>query len=174
MKKQFTAVAVAGVIIFLWQFLSFSVLSIHGPEMQRTDQQDAILQALQNLPPGQYYLPQAATGEDQAAFMEKAAGKPWAKISYHGSLDTGMAMPMIRSFGADLVAAWLLLWVLLQFRELSVARSVAASLAVGGIAFLTIPYLDSVWFENTSVYHLVDWLVQWSLIGLWLGWWLKR
>jgi hypothetical protein len=174
MKKQFIAVAVTGFILFFWQFLSFAALEIHKPAMQYTDQQDVILEALKDLPPGQYYLPQAAPGEDPAAFMEKAAGKPWAKISYHASLHTGMALPMLRSFGADLVAAWLLVWLLLQFRELSMIRAVTASLAVGGVAFLTIPYLDSVWFENTSVYHFVDWLVQWSLTGLWLGWWLKR
>jgi hypothetical protein len=45
---------------------------------------------------------------------------------------------------------------------------------VGGIGYLTIPYLNSIWFDNNSMGYLIDWLVQWGVVGAWLGWWLTR
>jgi hypothetical protein len=49
-----------------------------------------------------------------------------------------------------------------------------ACVAVGIIGYLTIPYLNSVWFEGSSMGYLVDALVQWGLVGAWLGWWLPK
>ena len=44
---------VGGLILFLWQFLSWTALNLHGREMQHTPKQDAILQSLsQNLEEG--------------------------------------------------------------------------------------------------------------------------
>jgi len=45
---------------------------------------------------------------------------------------------------------------------------------VGLIGYLTIPYLNSIWFETNSIGHLIDAFVSWGLVGIWLGWWLPR
>jgi hypothetical protein len=52
--------------------------------------------------------------------------------------------------------------------------SIQASIAVGIIGYLTIPYLNTIWFETSSMGYLVDALVQWGLVGVWLGWYLPR
>jgi hypothetical protein len=175
MRTRIVAVAVTGTILFLWQFLSFAALDLHGGESGYTDRQDNLLETLAaELKPGNYLLPQATPGEDQQAFLEKAHGRPWARIEYHAALDTGMTLPMIRSFVADLLAAWLLVWLLLQRPAVTIGHAVMTSLAVGGISFLTIPYLDSSWFDNDSAPFLMDWFAQWGAAGLWLGWWLGR
>jgi hypothetical protein len=85
-----------------------------------------------------------------------------------------MGMNMFRGFTVDLVAAFLLTWLLLKFQNLNFGTAIQASIAVGLISYLTIPYLNSIWFEGNTVEHLIDAIGQWGLIGVWLGWWLPR
>lgn len=115
------------------------------------------------------------TPRDQAeAAMKGHVGKPWASVSYHKSFSMDMGMNMVRGFVIDLLAAFLLTWLLLKFEKLNMVTAVQASLFVGLIGYLTISYLNSIWFESNSFGHLVDALVQWGLVGVWLGWWLPR
>ncbi len=178
MKKQLIATLVGGLILFFWQFLSWTMLNVHGAEYQYTANQDKILECLtQNMEEGSYMLPQPAPGsspEEQQAFMKSADGRPWATVIYHKSFSGNMGMNMIRAFSVDLVAVFLLVWLLLKFNNLDFKTALLSSLAVGAIAYLTIPYLNSIWFESNTIGYLVDLVVQWGLLGAWLGWWLTR
>lgn len=178
MKNQLIATLVAGLLLFVWQFLSWSLLSVHADQFQHTDQQDTIMQVLsQHLKEGTYMIPLPKPGssqEEHQAFMENQGGKPWAFVSYHASMSTDMGMNMFRGFAVDLVAAFLLIWLLLKVQNLDFKTALLSSLAVGGIGYLTIPYLNSIWFDNNSMGYLIDWLVQWGVVGAWLGWWLTR
>lgn len=179
MQKKIIGALVAGLILFIWQFLSFGLLSLHGSQMQHTGQQDAILQALADsgLEEGEYFIPQAPPGsssEAQQAEYEKRKGQPWAQIIYHKSLDYSMGMNMFRAFLVDFLTALLLIWILMQFAELNLMRTVYASLAIGLIGYLTINYLDSIWFETNSIPDLLDAVVGWGIVGAWLGWYLPR
>ena len=178
MTKQIVATLVAGIIFFVWQFLSWTMLNIHGSEMQYTDKQDVIMQALsQNLKEGTYMLPglpPGSTSEQQQAFMESSEGKPWASISYHESMNTAMGMNMFRAIVIDLLSAFLLIWLFGKMANPGFQTILLSSLAVGVIGYLTIPYLNSIWFETNSLGHLLDAVAQWGLVGLWLGWFLNR
>ncbi len=178
MKKTIIGTLVAGLILFFWQFFSWSVSSIHSSGMQYTPNQDEIINFLdEKLEEGNYFVPtfDHKTGaEGQKAYMEKYAGKPWAIISYHKSFSTDMAMNMIRGLAIDLMAAFLLCWILMQFAELDFKKTLIASLAIGFIGYLTISYLDSIWFENGSMGYLIDSVASWGIVGIWLGWWLNR
>ena len=178
MKKQLIATLVGGLILFLWQFLSWTVLNVHGAEYQYTANQDTIMTTLaRNLKEGSYMLPQPPKGsssEEQKAFMETSAGKPWASISYHESFEGNMGMNMFRAIVVDLLAVFLLVWLLLKFASLDFKTVLLSSLTVGAIAYLTIPYLNSIWFESNTIGYLVDLVAQWGLLGVWLGWWLTR
>ncbi len=178
MKKQLIASLVGGIILFVWQFLSWSMLNIHGSEMAYTANQDKILENLmQNLEEGSYFLPNLPPGSSSAeeqAYMQNSAGKPWAIVSYHKAMNMSMGMNMFRAFAVDLVAAFLLTWLLLKFANLDLKTALLSSLAVGGISYLTIPYLNSIWFESNSIGYLIDAAAQWGLVGVWLGWWLPR
>ena len=179
MKKQLIATIVGGILLFMWQFLSWSLLPIHQSEFGYTPNQDKIMEALnQNLTEeGTYMLPMAPPGSSQEqtqSIMEAAAGKPWASVSYHKSMNTDMGMNMFRGLAVDLLAAFLLTWLLLKIPNLNLMTALQASLGVGIIGYLTIPYLNSIWFAGDSMGYLVDTLVQWGLMGLWLGWWLPR
>lgn len=178
MKKQLIATLVGGLILFIWQFLSWSMLNVHASEFQYTANQDKIMENLTaNLEEGSYFLPglpPEATQEEHQAAMENNVGKPWATISYHKSMQMNMGMNMFRGFVADLLAAFFLVWVLMKFAALDFKTALLASLAVGATGYLTTSYLNSVWFESNSIGHLIDTVVQWGLVGAWLGWWLPR
>jgi hypothetical protein len=138
MKNQLIATIVAGLILFFWQFASWS----------------AVLEYLgQTLEPGSYMIPQPAPGSskaDQDAFMAKYATSPWASVSYHASLDMNMGMNMVRGLVVDLLAAFLLVWLLSQFANLTFKSALLGSLAVGAVAYLTIPYL---WWQHDGLHH---------------------
>ena len=46
MKKQLIATLVAAIILFVWQFLSWSLINVHSAEMSYTSKQDTILNFL--------------------------------------------------------------------------------------------------------------------------------
>jgi hypothetical protein len=178
MKNQLIGTLVGAILLFVWQFLSWSMLNVHGNEFQYTENQDAIMEVLsQNLKTGSYFIPGVAPGtsmEEEQAYMQSQIGKPWAQIHYHESFDTAMGMSLFRGFGIDLVAVFLLVWMLSKMSNLMFSNALLSSLAVGIIAYLTIPYLNSVWFDSDSWAYLIDAIVQWGLVGTWLGWWMTR
>lgn len=179
MKKQLLATFVGGIILFVWQFLSWAAIPIHKSEYGYTPNQDRIMEALnQNLTEeGTYMLPgidPAASREQVEASMKSNEGKPWASISYHKSMSNNMGMNMFRGFVVDLVAAYLMIWLLMKMENLTMRTALQTSVGIGFIAYLTIPYLNSIWFEGNTLEHLIDVFGQWGILGLWLGWWLPR
>ena len=179
MKKTIIASVVGGLILFLWQFASWAALNIHGSGMQYTPKQDKILEALaaEGLEEGSYFLPNvppSASAEEHSAYQKANLGKPWAQISYHKSLNDNMTMNMIRGLIIDILAAFLLVWILMSNKDNNFKHSIMVSLAVGLIGYLTISYLNSIWFESNSIPHLIDTVVSWGLVGCWLGWYLTR
>ena len=111
MKKRLIASIVGGIIMFVWQFLSWPVLNLHKAANNYTPNQDAILAALNaNLPQEGGYivprLPENASSEDHEKLMKEADGRPWATIQYHKSQEasTGaMIMNMIRALLTDII-----------------------------------------------------------------------
>ncbi|MBK8955252.1 MAG: hypothetical protein IPM34_06820 [Saprospiraceae bacterium] len=179
MKNQLIATAVAGLIIFIWQFMTWGMLNLHGAEFTYTPNQDAILAALHaNLTEdGNYYLPTLPPGSTQdqhETAMKDMMGKPWAMIKYHKSMEMSMGTNMLRGITVDLLAAFLLIWLLTQFRETSFKTILSSSLAVGFIGYLSITYTNRIWFETNSIVYLLDTVVIWGLVGCWLGWWMNR
>ncbi len=179
MTKQLIGTLVSAVILFIWQFLSWSALQVHKSEFTYTPNQDSIMQSLSKYltEEGTYMLPGVPPGsgyEQEQALMESQAGKPWATVSYHKSMSTAMGMNMLRGFAIDIVAAFFLVWLLLKFADLNLKTALMSAVAVGFIGYLTIPYLNSIWFEGDSIGYLIDAVVPWSVVGVWLGWWLPR
>lgn len=179
MKKQLIGALVGGIILFVWQFLSWAMLQVHQSQFKHTPNQDRILEFLgQHLEEeGTYMLPVPPPGtpmDQEQAYLAPYAGKPWAHITYHKAMNMAMGSSLLRSMAVNLLAAWLLVWLLLQFRQLNLRTAVQGAIAVGLTGYLTIAYLDSIWFETNSLAYLIDAVVSWGLVGLWLGWWLPR
>lgn len=179
MTKKLIASLVGALILFIWQFLSYGPLNIHAKQMDYMPQQDVILQSLSdaNVAPGEYFMPRLpldASMADNEAFQEQHIGKPWATIQYHLSMEYNMGSNLLRGFVVDLMAVFLLVWILTRVAELRMADTILTAIAVGLIGYLTINYLDHIWFEVSSLPDLIDAIVPWTAIGVWLGYWLQR
>lgn len=177
MKNQLIGALVAALLLFIWQFLSWGVFNLHGSAMQYTANQDAILEALNaaNLEEGQYFIPRAPEGasEDEQQLMRtEHEGQPWALVSYHTSLEDRMGFNLLRGFVINLVAAFLLVWLLGKMANPDMKTCLMGSIAVGLIGYFTINYLNAIWFESDTIPYLIDAVVSWGLVGLWLGWWI--
>jgi hypothetical protein len=178
MKKLFIASLVGGLLLFIWQFLSWSILGLHAEMQSYTPKQEEILKALgDNLEEGFYYMPAAPPGtsfEEETKLMESSAGKPWAQVYYHKSMNTNMPLNMGRGILVDILAVLLLSWVILKMGNPSTQTIIASSLAIGTIGYLTGIYTNSIWFEYKTMADLLDTIVSWGLVGTWLAWWLRR
>ncbi|HEX6916132.1 MAG TPA: hypothetical protein VF145_12875 [Chitinophagaceae bacterium] len=183
MKRTIIGAIVGGLLIFIWQSLSWTILDCHRPANKYTPNEAAILQALAaNLPEEGGYMvpgmPEHATKEERQKIMEQANGKPWASIQYHTSNqgDTAaMIMNMVRLFLSNVIMVWLLMWIFNRLKLPSFGTIFAGSVFVGLITFINQPYTGHIWFDFFDIWaYLIDALVSWALCGLWLGYLYNR
>ena len=174
MKKIIIAALIGAVLLQVWQTLSWAVLDIHGSSQTYTPNQDKIMEFLgENLEEGFYYLPNVAPGSE-ANPMEEFMGKPWAQVFYHNSYNADMGMNSARGYLINLLSVMLLTWVLLKMDNASFQTILLSSLAIGLITYFNASYIYSIWFETSTIGNLIDALASWGLVGLWLGWYLRK
>jgi hypothetical protein len=179
MKKWLIGSLVGGVIVFIWQAASWMFLPIHDDAMKYTPAQNEIMKVLsENLKEeSAYQLPSAPTKTEQQAMMKEMAGKPWATVIYHPSMNMDMARPMIRGFLVDIFLVISLMYVLTRGGTPTPVRAFAGSVALGLFSFIWGPYTGHIWFQlpwHMIKGDLIDAVVAWGLCGLWVGWWLNR
>lgn len=178
MKKLIIGAVVGGILLFFWQFLSFTVLNLHSSMQAHTPKQDEIIQYLNNnLEEGFYFMPTYPPGtnmEDANKMMEAYSGKPWAQVYLHKSMNTNMTSNMARGLVVDILAVLCLAWLFGKFTDTSLQNIFIASLAVGLLSYMTTSYLNAIWFETHSIPDLIDAVVGWGIVGLWLGWWINK
>ena len=123
MKKWLIGSLVGAVIVFLWQFLSWSVLGIHNDAMKYHPAQDSIVSYLSSTltEEGSYRLPTAKPGASQSEHQElikQSEGKPWVSIIYHKEFRMNMTMQMTRGFLIDLFLVFALIYNVLSFGKI--------------------------------------------------------
>jgi hypothetical protein len=182
MKKWLIGSFVGAIIAFVLQFTSWAVLEMHIGEAKYTPAQDTIISFLSSTikDDGMYMLPTVPPGssmDEGQKLGEQMDGKPWATIMYKKSYSNEMAMPMIRGFLVDLFLVFTLIYVLTRSGTPTGMRIFAGSVAMGLFTFLAGPYTMHNWFQTpTEAYmgHLIDSIVVWGVVGIWLGWWMNR
>lgn len=183
MKRTLIGAIVGGLLIFIWQSLSWMMLNLHHSANKYTPNEGVILQTLAaNLPEeGGYILPgmpEGASKEECERIMKESDGKPWASIQYHKNHKANMSamtMNMVRGFLANVVMVILLMWVLNKINMKNFGTIFGSCLAIGLITFINQPYTGSIWYEFFDTWaHLIDALASWGLCGLWLGWLYNR
>lgn len=182
MKKSVVGSIVGGLLIFIWQFLSWTVLDLHRPAQQYSPKQDTIMSVLSShLTEGGYLMPSTpgtATMEEMEAFGKKNLGKPWATVQYHASFDTDsnkMFMNMGRGLLTNIIMVWLLCWIFSKTTRAGFGNVLLSCLFIGLIVFINAPYTYHIWYTSFDIKaHLMDALAGWGLCGVWLGWWLGR
>jgi hypothetical protein len=179
MKKSLIGAIVGGIIIFLWQFISWTLINLHQPAQRYTPKQEAIMPVLNNnLEEGGYYipgLPDDATWAEHQQAMKDSEGKPWATIQYHKSMENDMVMSMVRGLLVNILIVWMFCWIVLRMNMVSFNTILIASLFTGFIVFLNSAYTMHIWYQTFDLMaHFIDAVVSWGACGLWLGWWLRR
>ena len=182
MKKWLVGSLVGAILLFAWQFVSWAGANLHAKEFKHVSSQEQLMTAISSgiTEDGQYLLPQAAptaTAEEKQKQMEQLNGKPVATIIYKASYNTDMVTPIIRSFAVDFVLVLLMIFLIGRTNALSLGNVWMCSLAIGFIAWLWYPYTEHIWFQKPIEIvtgALMDWFVGYSLVGLWLGFWLPR
>jgi len=180
MKKYLIGAIVGGLLIFIWQFLSFALVNIHEPAQNYTEKEGDIINFLSSidLPEGGYVVPTVPPGasmDEAKAKMDSCAGKPWAIIQYHKAMEENMTMNMVRGFFTNVVMILIFCWLVGKFVSPSSGTIILAALATGFIVFLNAHYTNHIWYETFDIWaHLLDAVVSWGLAGIWLSWWLRR
>jgi hypothetical protein len=183
MKKLLIGAIVGGLLIFIWQTLSWTMLDLHRPAMDYTAKQDTIISVLNATldKEGGYYMPAVPQGtsmDEAIKAAEKMNGKPWATIQYHKSLDANnnaMYISMAQSLAANIVMVWLLCWILGKWGKTGFANIFMACIFTGLIVFINQPFNNFIWFKIFDLRaHLIDALASWGMCGIWLGWWMSR
>ncbi|HEY0677064.1 MAG TPA: hypothetical protein VGD17_02215 [Chitinophagaceae bacterium] len=182
MKKWLIGSLVGAVLLFAWQFLSWGVTGLHDNEFKYHPQQDQIISALSaNLKEdGRYMIPRPApdvSSEEYQKVMSEMFGKPSAIITYKSSLENKMASQMIRGFLIDIVIVLLLIYLMGGRVDKSLGSIYMATLAVGFVAWLWHPYTEHNWFQSPVTIitgALLEWIIAYSILGLWIGFWLSR
>lgn len=183
MKKSIVGAIVGGLLIFIWQFLSWTVLDLHRSAQDYHPKQDSIMQYLNaNIDKdGGYLLPSVPKGTsfDEANKKgEQMVGKPWASIQYHKVYKINMSemyMNLVRGLVSSIFMVWLLCWILGKWGKTGFVNVFMACLFIGLIVFINEPYSNYIWYKIFDVRaHLIDALVGWGACGVWLGWWMKK
>jgi hypothetical protein len=182
MKKWLIGSLVGAILLFAWQFVSWAAAGLHDAEYKYHPQQDQIISTLSSIlkEDGQYMVPRAqpgATSQEREDMMKSMIGKPLAVISYKSSMEDKMTMSIIRGFLVDLVLVLLVMYVLRKRTDFTLGSVYATTLAIGFVAWLWHPYTQHIWFPTPVAVitgALMEWFVAYSILGLWLGFWLRR
>lgn len=180
MKKLVIGALVGGILVFLWQTLSWTALMLHAKEYQKAPAQDTIMNFLnsQFSETGQYMIPavdENASSDERQKAMDAMQGKPWAVVSYHKAYNANMVTNIIRGLLVDIIAVFFVCWVLSGNTNRSFGRIFISTVLIGVAGYLFIPYSNQIWFQPPgAITNFVDTLLSWGLCGIWLGWWFSR
>lgn len=164
MKNNLIAVLLGSVILFVWGFVSWTILPWHNSVSNKFGDESAVAQVLKSnaKTPGIYYLPYAQ--EDH---------KTGEATAFVNILPNGLEMNMSKMMGVAMIgqilSALMVLLLLRQTSGLSYWNKVGFVSLVGlTIGFVShFPYWN--WFEFSSAYILVtilDIIIAWILAGL--------
>ena len=164
MQKNLLLSVVAGIVLFVWGFISWAVLPWHNMVANKFTNEAAVAQALKENSPQQgiYYLP----------FSEKDHGPnqvgAFANVHPQGT-EMNMGKQMAIALVTQIIGAFLVLMLLRQTGGLTYWGKVELFALVGLIiGFVShVPYWN--WFGFPAPYVLVtilDTAVGWTLAGL--------
>lgn len=174
MNRTILAIMLATAAIFIWGFLSWSVIPWHNSQFKSFKNESQILQALQQeTEKGVYMLPGLATGDG-----EHRASQDWSELSMKetfilaavrpGPSKRPMVSHLLGSAVFSLIQAILLALILSKSRlhgSSCIGLSVLVGLFVGAASWL--PACN--WFPYPLSYalpYITDYLVQGLLAGI--------
>jgi len=113
MKKIILASVLGGVVLFIWWFLSWAVLDLHGGTMRGLSNEDAVREFMKsNFPQSSVYIIPKQMGGGESA-MKKYKEGPIATVVYQAEgADPAMPSQMAIGFLFNVFYAWIAAWFL--------------------------------------------------------------
>lgn len=181
MGRSILATLVGAIIFFGFQALSWMALPIHDHTVKYSPAQDSILHLLQSelQEEGVYAFPHHPPGTSQAEQQElgKAMeGKPWAIVFYHPVMETNMGKSMGIGFLVVFVSVAIAVWLTGKIRTQSFFSRFAVSFCLGIFLVLQGSLTNWNWMSFPMHYvcgEIMDIMIGWTLVGIWLGAFLK-
>ena len=115
MKNSIIAILIGAVLVLVYQSLSWMMLPIHANSHKYTTMEDSLLQSMNGLESGVYFLPGEPPGasmEEIQAKREGAIGKPWALLYYHETMEMNMFKSIGLAFLINVILVWLIVWII--------------------------------------------------------------
>ncbi len=176
MKNPFIYTAVGGLVLFLWQFLSFAALNLHGSAQAYTPKSDEIIDFLESidLEYGMYALgapsPEERTDPGlQEEYLLRTEGSNWGVLNYQPNWTNDMLPNLGRGLFMNLLTAFILFWMMRGMSDRSLKRRLLVAMGMGWVGFMFFPYSNFIWFKNPDVWaHMMDATVPFALLG-WLA-----
>jgi hypothetical protein len=180
MKRAIIGALVGGFLVFAWQAVSHMFLKHHDSEFKQVPQQEVVIKALSDYfkEDGQYLVPRSNPGasqEEMQKFDESMKGQPFAIVTYHASDKNNMAVAALRSFTTAVLCVFLFIFILGR-NPGPVGYIFVKTLSLGFIIFMYVWYNNNIWLQtpwDVLRPELIDIAVAFTLLGLWLAFWLK-
>ncbi len=171
MKKWITFSLAGGIILFVWQFLSFAMPNFHKAANEFTPLQDTLLSTFENLnlEEGMYMLGMPDPNNKDQGMTIQGESYSWASLNYKVNDSTDMGMPMFRSIVIDILISIILFAIFMQLKNPTLLKRIMLSVGIGLIGFFFIAYSDFIWYREPDIFaYLLDAFVPWIILG-WLG-----
>lgn len=170
-KKLVYRTLLSGLIVFVWQFVSWAASPLHRSSQNHTPKQDSIMLFLNqlNLEEGGYFMPIPKPGsspEEYEKFANESTGKPWAQLIYHKNNRNDMSLNMLRGLLVDFILVFLLFGILDLIPTMSLNQCILYTCSVGLIGFIYEPYTHYIWYQQPGIWsYLLDALIPYAIIG---------
>ncbi len=165
--KNIIAATAAGLVMFFWGFVSWTILPWHQTDVHSFVDEAAVMQVLVDNAPksGMYFIP-----SNQADYTP---GEPsaMANVLRDGS-PIGMVQMMVQAVIAGIVMAYIAILLLAKTQAQSYAEKVTFITTIGLLIGLSSAFMYWNWFgfpTGYSVVMLLDNVVTWLLAGLVIG-----
>jgi hypothetical protein len=180
MKRAIIGALVGAVLVFGWQAISHMFLRYHDAEYKQVADQENAIKTLSGIfkEDGQYLVPRSnpnGTQEEMARYDEQMKGKPFALVTYHTADKMNMPMSAVRSF----TTAFLCILIFIGIIGKKPGRFYIIFLKTFGLGlliFMFVWYNSNIWLQtpwDVLRVELIDLLVVFTLLGVWLGYWLN-
>ncbi len=181
MKKWFFPSLTIGIVLFVWQFVSWAAGNFHGTAQKYTPKQDTIQQLLNGLQlqDGRYLIPSVSPEiptEEAQKIWSSYMGKPWMFVTYYNAHEMSMGMNMLRGFLVDWIGGLFLILLLNAIGPQSLLKSMGWVLGIGIFGFFYYSYTNHIWYPTFDLMaSFLDALIPFAIIGALNAWfWNKK
>lgn len=185
MKKILVPGVLGGLVIFVWTFISWTVLPWHNSVINEIPNGEAMAQAMKSegMTSAVYHFPGMPENDDEAyqkAWAERFLKGPNINFMVYSTKGSDMMDPVLflRSLILNILAALLASYLLLQAMGSTsglLQRALFVT-ALGAFVAITYPMAEWNWWNFPTDFTLVavaDTVITWFLAGLVIAWRLK-